>query len=64
MGGGQWNPSTLRGGTKSDGLRYAPPILRLLDIDWANCRPFVETYSWRVCAERFMDNLVPVRVVA
>lgn len=35
-----------------------------LNIDRAACRPHAETYSWTACAQRFMDNLVPVRAFA
>jgi len=49
-------------GTLDVDLRKA--CIAALDIDRANCRPFAETYSWRACAERFMDNLVPMRVLA
>jgi glycosyltransferase involved in cell wall biosynthesis len=34
--------------------------LEALKIDRAACRPHAETYSWTACAQRFMDNLVPV----
>jgi glycosyltransferase involved in cell wall biosynthesis len=49
-------------GALDEDLRKA--CLAALDVDRANCRPFAETYSWRACAERFMDNLVPMRVQA
>lgn len=49
-------------GALNEDLRTA--CLEALDVNRANCRPFAETYSWRACAERFMDNLVPMRVVA
>lgn len=48
-------------GALDEDLRKA--CLAALDINRANCRPFAETYSWRACAERFVDNLVPMRVV-
>jgi glycosyltransferase involved in cell wall biosynthesis len=34
--------------------------LAALNIDRAGCRPHAETYSWTACAQKFMDNLVPV----
>ncbi|WP_297492582.1 glycosyltransferase family 1 protein [Acidocella sp.] len=49
-------------GALDEDLRKA--CIAALEVDRANCRPFAETYSWRACAERFVDNLVPVRVVA
>jgi glycosyltransferase involved in cell wall biosynthesis len=49
-------------GALDDDLRKA--CLAALQIDRANCRPFAETYSWRACAERFMDNLVPMKALA
>ncbi len=49
-------------GALDEDLREA--CLRALDIDRRACRPFAETYSWRACAERFVDNLVPLRVAA
>jgi glycosyltransferase involved in cell wall biosynthesis len=49
-------------GALNDDLRKA--CLDALKIDRSACRPFAETYSWRACAERFMDNLVPVRALA
>lgn len=49
-------------GALDEDLRKA--CLAALNIDRANCRPFAETYSWRACAERFMDNLVPVNALA
>jgi glycosyltransferase involved in cell wall biosynthesis len=49
-------------GALNEDLRKA--CLEALKIDRANCRPFAETYSWRACAERFMDNLVPVQALA
>ena len=49
-------------GALDEDLRAA--CLAALEIDRANCRPFAETYSWRACAERFMDNLVPVKALA
>ena len=45
-------------GALDEDLRQA--CLKALEIDRAACRPFAETYSWRACAERFLDNLVPV----
>jgi len=49
-------------GALDDDLREA--CLRALTIDRAACRPFAETYSWRACAERFLDNLVRINVGA
>jgi glycosyltransferase involved in cell wall biosynthesis len=43
-------------------LRQA--CLKALEINRANCRPYAETYSWHACAERFMDNLVPMKALA
>lgn len=48
-------------GALDEDLRAA--CLKALEIDRANCRPYAETYSWHACAERFMDNLVPMRAV-
>jgi glycosyltransferase involved in cell wall biosynthesis len=45
-------------GALSDDLRAA--CLQALNVNRSACRPFAETYSWRACAERFLDNLVPV----
>jgi len=45
-------------GALDEDLRIA--CLKALEINRAHCRPFAETYSWRSCAERFLDNLVPV----
>jgi glycosyltransferase involved in cell wall biosynthesis len=45
-------------GALDEDLRKA--CLKALEIDRTACRPFAETYSWRACAERFLDNLVPV----
>ena len=45
-------------GALDEDLRIA--CLKALEIDRSACRPFAETYSWRSCAERFLDNLVPV----
>ena len=49
-------------GALDEDLRKA--CLKALDIDRSACRPFAETYSWRACAERFVDNLVPVKALA
>lgn len=49
-------------GALNEDLRIA--CLEALQVDRSACRPFAETYSWRACAERFMDNLVPVRALA
>ncbi len=49
-------------GALDEDLRKA--CLKALEIDRTHCRPFAETYSWRSCAERFLDNLVPVTAVA
>jgi glycosyltransferase involved in cell wall biosynthesis len=54
--------ATVPVGALNEDLRKA--CLEALNIDRTNCRPFAETYSWRACAERFMDNLVPVRALA
>ena len=35
--------------------------LKALRIERTACRPFAEIYSWRACAERFLNNLVPAR---
>lgn len=32
--------------------------LAALNVDRTHCRPYAESYSWRACAERFLDNLV------
>jgi glycosyltransferase involved in cell wall biosynthesis len=49
-------------GALDDDLREA--CLKALEIDRRACRPFAETYSWRACAERFLDNLVQITVRA
>ncbi len=49
-------------GALDEDLRKA--CLKALEIDRANCRPYAERFSWRACAERFMDNLVPMRETA
>ncbi len=46
-------------GALDEDLRAA--CLRALEVDRARCRPYAERFSWRACAERFMDNLVPAR---
>jgi glycosyltransferase involved in cell wall biosynthesis len=45
-------------GALNEDLRVA--ALDALKIDRAACRPHAELYSWTACAQRFMDNLVPV----
>ncbi|MDE8345778.1 MAG: glycosyltransferase family 1 protein [Acidocella sp.] len=40
-------------------LRQA--ALAALTIDRSACRPYAESYSWTACAQRFMDNLVPMQ---
>lgn len=35
--------------------------LNALTINRSNCRPYAETFSWKACAERFLENLVPVK---
>jgi hypothetical protein len=37
---------------------------KAVEINRANSYPYAETYSWRACAERFMDNLVPMGALA
>ncbi len=49
-------------GALDEDLRRA--CLEALEIDRGHCRPYAEHYSWRACAERFLDNLVPVRELA
>jgi glycosyltransferase involved in cell wall biosynthesis len=49
-------------GALNDDLQKA--ALDALGIDRAACRPYAETYSWTACAQRFMDNLVPLRSYA
>ena len=46
-------------GALNEDLRAA--ALEALTIDRAACRPHAETYSWTACAQRFMDNLVPIQ---
>ncbi len=46
-------------GAMDEDLRVA--ALAALEIDRGACRPYAERYSWRACAQRFLDNLVPVR---
>ncbi|MBB5373967.1 glycosyltransferase family 4 protein [Acidocella aromatica] len=48
-------------GALDEDLRQA--CLKALEIERTACRPFAETYSWRACAERFLDNLVPVNAL-
>ena len=36
--------------------------LRALDADRDACRAHAERFSWRACAEVFLQNLAPVRV--
>jgi glycosyltransferase involved in cell wall biosynthesis len=45
-------------GALNDNLQTA--ALDALKIDRSNCRPHAETYSWTACAQRFLDNLVPL----
>ncbi|MBU6419392.1 MAG: glycosyltransferase family 1 protein [Proteobacteria bacterium] len=49
-------------GAMDEDLRIA--CLKALEVDRTNCRPYAEQFSWRACAERFMDNLVPVQEMA
>lgn len=49
-------------GALDEDLRKA--CLKALEVDRAHCRPYAEQYSWRACAVRFMDNLVPVHGTA
>ncbi|MDE1895962.1 MAG: glycosyltransferase family 1 protein [Rhodospirillales bacterium] len=49
-------------GALNEDLRRA--CLEALAIDRAHCRPHAEQFSWRACAERFMENLVPARDMA
>ncbi|OYV32301.1 MAG: alpha-mannosyltransferase [Rhodospirillales bacterium 20-64-7] len=49
-------------GTLHEDLQVA--ALAALDIDRAACRPYAETYSWTACAQRFVDNLVPIEAFA
>ncbi|MDE2239008.1 MAG: glycosyltransferase family 1 protein [Rhodospirillales bacterium] len=49
-------------GALDEDLRNA--CLKALEVDRAHCRPYAEQFSWRACAERFMDNLVPVKEMA
>ncbi len=46
-------------GALNDDLRTA--ALAALEIDRSACRPHAETYSWTACAQRFLDNLTPLR---
>lgn len=46
-------------GALDDDLRAA--CLKALKINRAFCRPYAEQFSWRACAERFLENLVPVQ---
>jgi glycosyltransferase involved in cell wall biosynthesis len=54
--------SALPVGALNEDLQLA--ALEALNIDRAACRPHAETYSWTACAQRFMDNLVPVGSLA
>ncbi|MDE1907074.1 MAG: glycosyltransferase family 1 protein [Rhodospirillales bacterium] len=49
-------------GALDEDLRRA--CLEALAINRAHCRPHAEQFSWHACAERFMENLVPVRDMA
>jgi glycosyltransferase involved in cell wall biosynthesis len=46
-------------GALSDDLREA--ALAALSVDRSACRAHAERYSWRACAQLFLDNLVPAR---
>jgi glycosyltransferase involved in cell wall biosynthesis len=46
-------------GALNEDLRLA--ALAALEIDRSACRPHAETYSWTACAQRFLDNLTPLR---
>jgi glycosyltransferase involved in cell wall biosynthesis len=49
-------------GALNDDLRQA--AMAALTIDRAACRPHAEGYSWTACAQRFLDNLVPLHSFA
>ncbi len=49
-------------GALDEDLRRA--CLDALAIDRTQCRSHAEQFSWQACAERFIENLVPVREVA
>lgn len=46
-------------GALDEDLRTA--CLNALQVDRRNCRPYAERFSWKACAERFVENLVPVK---
>ena len=46
-------------GVLNEDLRVA--CLEALKIDRSYCRPYAEQFSWRACAERFLNNLVPIK---
>ncbi len=48
-------------GALNENLQQA--ALDALTIDRTACRPHAETYSWTTCAARFLDNLVPTRIL-
>lgn len=45
-------------GVLNEDLRVA--CLEALNIDRAHCRPYAEQFSWQMCTERFLNNLVPM----
>lgn len=45
-------------GALDEDLRAA--CLAALNINRAHCRPYAEKFSWQACAERFLNNLVPI----
>lgn len=45
-------------GALHDDLKTA--CLTALEVDRSQCRPYAEQFSWRACAQRFLDNLTPV----
>ena len=47
-------------GVVGDDLREA--ALGCLEMDRETCRKYAEGYSWRACAEAFIDNLEPLPV--
>jgi glycosyltransferase involved in cell wall biosynthesis len=53
------NESRVPVGALNQDLRQA--ALDALNIDRGACRPYAETYTWAACAQRFVENLVPVK---
>jgi len=44
-------------GAVSDDLQAC--VMECLELDRATCRTYAETFSWKACAEEFVENLTP-----